>query len=390
MKHKRKNPFLESVGLALAQGAGVGLGFLGAKKMLKMNPKWQIDRRKESIKSLLRTYRSGDIVTPDQGLALLRRDYKEGALTATGYRWAINEVLKKKHHRMKYLNPLTSVHPEALESLKRYKDDLKAGHTSAAEYWRGQAGAYFTANPTMTAKEFYHSEWYELYDHYNYLNDNLIVLRDRRGEPIKTVTSSWLARLHKIEDMESLHGRKEMRPDLNIKPKPKTLRYRNPTPEKGSPVTVAGKGMFFAGRTLYPSKAKMIREEMREQGINPVLKPTRYGGTMIYTSQRTYPDLSEPMWNPVGLTALPFRMKTLTFAEYFKGILGRASIPAYKALHKKTGTYRLIVKDLDEEDAIKVLTSYRESNPSQRWHRSRLSKIRKQTRGFTSEREIGI
>jgi hypothetical protein len=44
------------------------------------------------------------------------------------------------------------MHPEALESLKRYKDDLKAGHTSAAEYWRGQAGAYFTANP-ITASE---------------------------------------------------------------------------------------------------------------------------------------------------------------------------------------------------------------------------------------------
>ena len=40
------------------------------------------------------------------------------------------------------------VHPQALESLKRYKADLKAGHTDAAEYWRGQAAAYFTANPS--------------------------------------------------------------------------------------------------------------------------------------------------------------------------------------------------------------------------------------------------
>ena len=42
------------------------------------------------------------------------------------------------------------IHSEALESLKRYKDDLHAGHKSAAEYWRGQAGAYFTANPMPT------------------------------------------------------------------------------------------------------------------------------------------------------------------------------------------------------------------------------------------------
>ena len=47
----------------------------------------------------------------------------------------------------KYWNPTVEVHPEAIESLKRYKDDLKAGHKDAAEYWRGQAGAYFTANP---------------------------------------------------------------------------------------------------------------------------------------------------------------------------------------------------------------------------------------------------
>ena len=41
------------------------------------------------------------------------------------------------------------VHPQAVESLKRYKSDLKAGHLDAAEYWRGQAGAYFTANPNV-------------------------------------------------------------------------------------------------------------------------------------------------------------------------------------------------------------------------------------------------
>jgi len=40
------------------------------------------------------------------------------------------------------------IHPQALESLKRYKADLKAGHRKAAEYWRGQAAAYFTANPS--------------------------------------------------------------------------------------------------------------------------------------------------------------------------------------------------------------------------------------------------
>jgi len=36
---------------------------------------------------------------------------------------------------------------QALEMRTRYKDDLKAGHKDAAEYWRGQASAYFTGNP---------------------------------------------------------------------------------------------------------------------------------------------------------------------------------------------------------------------------------------------------
>lgn len=40
------------------------------------------------------------------------------------------------------------VHPMAYEMRDRYKGDVKAGHSDAAEYWRGQAAALFTdANP---------------------------------------------------------------------------------------------------------------------------------------------------------------------------------------------------------------------------------------------------
>ena len=38
----------------------------------------------------------------------------------------------------------------ALKMRDRYKDDVKAGHTGATEYWRGQAAAYFTGNPMST------------------------------------------------------------------------------------------------------------------------------------------------------------------------------------------------------------------------------------------------
>ena len=39
------------------------------------------------------------------------------------------------------------VHPLAYEARDRYREDMGAGHDSAAEYWRGQAGAFFTGNP---------------------------------------------------------------------------------------------------------------------------------------------------------------------------------------------------------------------------------------------------
>lgn len=39
------------------------------------------------------------------------------------------------------------VDPRAFDMRDRYKDDMEAGHLDAAEYWRGQAAAYFTANP---------------------------------------------------------------------------------------------------------------------------------------------------------------------------------------------------------------------------------------------------
>lgn len=39
------------------------------------------------------------------------------------------------------------VHPMAYEMRDRYRGDVKAGHSDAAEYWRGQVAALFTDNP---------------------------------------------------------------------------------------------------------------------------------------------------------------------------------------------------------------------------------------------------
>jgi len=45
-------------------------------------------------------------------------------------------------------NPMKA-RKEALEYLKLYKGDVRAGHSKAADYWKGAASAAFTLNPTV-------------------------------------------------------------------------------------------------------------------------------------------------------------------------------------------------------------------------------------------------
>jgi len=50
-------------------------------------------------------------------------------------------------------NPLTKVHPLAIEAKKKWKEDTKAGHGAGEEYWAGAAGAaYLMSNPYKCAK----------------------------------------------------------------------------------------------------------------------------------------------------------------------------------------------------------------------------------------------
>ena len=63
------------------------------------------------------------------------------------------------------------IHPQAIESLNRYHEDVKSGHRGGAEYWRGAAAAYFTANP-MKIKE----------SDYNYLSKGIYNFLDLHPE----------------------------------------------------------------------------------------------------------------------------------------------------------------------------------------------------------------
>jgi hypothetical protein len=103
----RKNPILEILGTAAATGLGFGVG---TKLLDKISEKW--GKKKNPLYT-----KSGRLVVFPELLTTMRT----------------------------WVNP--KVRAEALEARKRYSDDLKAGHKDAAEYWRGQAGAYFTANP---------------------------------------------------------------------------------------------------------------------------------------------------------------------------------------------------------------------------------------------------
>lgn len=51
---------------------------------------------------------------------------------------------RERYMRDRRRNPRPEVHPLAYEARRRYREDLMAGHGDAAEYWRGQAGAFFT------------------------------------------------------------------------------------------------------------------------------------------------------------------------------------------------------------------------------------------------------
>ena len=52
-------------------------------------------------------------------------------------------------------NPGHKVHPLAYEARDRYRADMHAGHDEAAEYWRGQAGAFFTGNNPLGRLYYY-------------------------------------------------------------------------------------------------------------------------------------------------------------------------------------------------------------------------------------------
>jgi len=87
--------------------------------------------------------------------------------------------------------------------------------------------------------------------------------------------------------------------------------------------------MHYIGRTLYRSKAMLIRQELKEKGIKSIMLPTPSGGYFIWADKKEYVDMTEPIWNPTELDTKKWTeddIKTLLSSQ--KGI-ERAIIAIY-------------------------------------------------------------
>lgn len=209
------------------------------------------------------------------------------------------------------------VHPQALESLRRYREDLKAGHKGGAEYWRGAAAGYFTANPPIVIP-FNRTMRITNLDQLargtgaKYLE---VIESHLPGEYIAVRWRRKIAMFGLPEGHIHLRMKNPFWSDLGIsatsglglgagwgvasnlvskvfgKGKNPT---RNVTPRKTSGVRIiAGKRFYYVGRTLYSSKAYTVAREIRDKGLGAAVTKRRDQGYLIWATKPVYVDLSE-------------------------------------------------------------------------------------------------
>ena len=76
----------------------------------------------------------------------------------------------------------------------------------------------------------------------------------------------------------------------------------NPFPAKGlGKRRFAGQTYYYAGRTIYPSKARLVASELSSEGVSTKITSSRGAGSLLWTSRPMMLDLSEPIRNPVKL-----------------------------------------------------------------------------------------
>ena len=77
---------------------------------------------------------------------------------------------------------------------------------------------------------------------------------------------------------------------------------RNLFPMKGTGARkFSGISHYYAGRTLYPSKAALVAQELRAKGIGVKITRSKSAGSLLWTTKPIWVDLSEPLYpaNPI-------------------------------------------------------------------------------------------
>ena len=185
-RHGIDNPVLETIGAGMLTGIGVGAGFMAvrqvAKKMgIKGNPSNLIIKCAWCGKSLgekppykdkhithgicercqmkyfgkknPREYIIGEKVfykkpgRPMDASIIVNRLKNKSTGKIVAYMVKNGDVIKPSEIKRAF-NPLTKVHPLAIQAKKKYLEDVKAGHKGGSEYWAGAAGTgYLMSNP---------------------------------------------------------------------------------------------------------------------------------------------------------------------------------------------------------------------------------------------------
>ena len=74
---------------------------------------------------------------------------------------------------------------------------------------------------------------------------------------------------------------------------------RNPFKEKTIGARKFGDRLFYyVGRTIYPSKAWQIQDELKSKGIDTKVTKSKGAGSLLWASKAVFVDMSEPIWNP--------------------------------------------------------------------------------------------
>ena len=149
-------------------------------------------------------------------------------------------------------NPLTAVHPLAIDAKKKWKEDMKAGHAGGKEYWAGYAGAaYLLSNPLTL--HLVRGGFGTVQTKHNSPSDNLTTYKLLNNKAIwKTLTDAKRdaknAGFTSISFIERLGGQGSKPRIIKLNPVGQANPVRNVLPEiTAAAITGVGLGIGFKG-----------------------------------------------------------------------------------------------------------------------------------------------